>query len=74
MVRVIMLARTYMYIKPASSKDYFGSVIPKSPEQAPPVKPSILALDVLAFTGGACSWEYCTIHACYMEKACKYMQ
>ena len=29
-----------------------------SPEQAPPAKASIFALDILAFTGGACSVEY----------------
>ena len=28
--------------------------IPESPEQAPPVKASIYAIDILAFTGGAC--------------------
>ena len=35
----------YMYVR------YY--ILPLSPEQAPPVKASICALDILAFTGGA---------------------
>ena len=33
-----------------------------SPEQAPPVKASSYVLDMLAFTGGACSREYSTYY------------
>ena len=33
--------------------------IPYSPEQAPPAKASIDALDMLAFTGGACLGDCC---------------
>ena len=34
--------------------------IPYSPEQAPPVIASTSAVDILAFTGGACSGDYGT--------------